>query len=951
MRRLATVLAATLAAGTVAALPGSAQGEPDGSEIVIAEAYVNAGSTGATYRNKFVELHNPTEEAVDVSGWSVQYRSYASADRFTGVIALGEHEIPAGGTLLVGGNSNADHGEALPTPDVASSVAFSGNANGGTLALARSTSALSGDRETVLGSDELVDLVGYGASTTFEGSGPAAGYSVTASLNRDEAVDTDDNAADFTAAAPTPQPCGEVCDVSGPGEPGDPEDLEIAEIQGEGDSSPVEGEHVRTTGVVTAAYPEGGFDGAYVQTAGTGGGAGPGAAEDTGGGAGPGAAEDTGGGAGPGGASHGLFVASDALAADAEVGDHVEVVGTVEEQFGLTTIVATEHSVLDEPVEAVKPTEVTFPMTEEQRESLEGMLVAPRGDLTVTNNYATNQFGEIGLAAGTTPLPQPTDVERPRTAEYDALVADNERRLVTLDDGRSTNFLSGAARHDPVSWLRGDNEVRVGAPARVSEPVVLDYRFGLWRLQPTEPLTAETEPVTFGDTREAAPGEVPGDVRIAAFNVLNYFVTTGESYEDAGMGTCRYYEDRDGDPITVDTCTGVGPRGAADEANLARQEAKIVEAVNSLDVDVVALQEIENSAAFGLDRDTALRTLVGALNEDAGRERWAAVLSPDAVPEGEDVIRTAFIHDAESLEAVGESVILGAGGGAGPWAADSTAFDNAREPLAQTFRPTAGGPDDDFVVINNHFKSKGSGEGDDADTGDGQGGSNASRVRQATALVGFAQEQAEAAGTELTFLTGDFNSYSREDPVEVILDAGFVDAPRSFEAGYTYQFGGQVGSLDHVFASEAAFERVTGADIWSINTDESVGREYSRFNTNVTSLFDESVFRASDHDPVVVGFALAGDDDPGRSPSLLSVTDARTGLLGRLSVEVTTPGRVVDSGVVLVRRGFLPVGLGVVRDGAATAYVAGLQAGREYTVDYSGDPATKGSSTTYRVPG
>ena len=41
------------------------------------------------------------------------------------------------------------------------------------------------------------------------------------------------------------------------------------------------------------------------------------------------------------------------------------------------------------------------------------MLIAPQGGYTVTDNYAFNQYGEIGLAHGSKPLPQPTDVARP----------------------------------------------------------------------------------------------------------------------------------------------------------------------------------------------------------------------------------------------------------------------------------------------------------------------------------------------------------------------------------------------------------------------------------------------------------------------------------------------------------------------------------------------------------
>jgi predicted extracellular nuclease len=88
----------------------------------------------------------------------------------------------------------------------------------------------------------------------------------------------------------------------------------------------------------------------------------------------------------------------------------------------------------------------------------------------------------------------------------------------------------------------------------------------------------------------------------------------------------------------------------------------------------------------------------------------------------------------------------------------------------------------------------------------------------------------------------------------VIEDADYVNVPRALTDKETYQFDGLIGSLDHVFASRQAFRQVTGADIWNINAYESVGREYSRYNANVTNLYAPGPYRASDHDPEIVGF-------------------------------------------------------------------------------------------------
>ena len=50
---------------------------------------------------------------------------------------------------------------------------------------------------------------------------------------------------------------------------------------------------------------------------------------------------------------------------------------------------------------------------------------------------------------------------------------------------------------------------------------------------------------------------------------------------------------------------------------------------------------------------------------------------------------------------------------------------------------------------------------------------------------------------------------------------------------------------------------VTDADVWNINSVESVALEYSRYNYNATNFYDESPYRSSDHDPLIVGISTA----------------------------------------------------------------------------------------------
>ncbi|OMH23673.1 multifunctional nuclease/2',3'-cyclic-nucleotide 2'-phosphodiesterase/5'-nucleotidase/3'-nucleotidase [Tersicoccus phoenicis] len=858
-------LATALLASPLLALPATAV-EPtpasSASGVVISEAYTNGGSANAPYKNKFVELYNGSDAAVSVDGWSVQYRSAAGTAAPTGVIPL-TGSVPAKGHYLVAASSNGATGAALPAADATGGTSFAATA--GTLVLADRTTAVPDlptgsitDARQVPG---VVDVLGYGTSNTFETTAAAAPAATTdpKSITR-SGPDTDDNGADFTvsadvtpqntASSTAPDPSPSASPTSSPTV--DPTSspttapatvTPIARIQGSGSSSGLINQTVTTRGRVTAAYPTGGFNGYYLQTAGTGGDVDLTTHR----------------------ASDAVFVYSPATVGDVKVGDYIQVTGTVGEYYGLTQLSVPGGGVtaLTEAAPEVKATTVGLPTDEAQKESLEGMLVAPAGDFTVTDNYSLNRYGEIGLTPGSSPLLTPTVAVAPGAAAR-AAAAQNTAKTVRLDDGATTDFLGGAANQAlPLPYLTPDKPIRVGAQATFTTDVVLDYRNNAWKYQPLVPLTAENadtvQPATFRDTRQAAPKNVAGAVKIATFNMLNYFTTTGDS-----LPGCRAYTDRAGNPVTVKD--GCQARGAWDAANLKRQQDKHVTAINGLTADVVALEEIENSAKFGEDRDDALKRLVAALNAGTGTDTWAYVPSPAAVPPlaDEDVIRTAFIYKKAAVQPVGDSAIL----------LGSPAYTNAREPLAQVFTPV-GAPDASrFMVIGNHFKSKGASgaTGGNVDSGDGQGAYNADRVRQADALLAFAEAQKKDTGVTKVFLVGDFNSYAKEDPVQRILAAGYVS--QGAKTGkQTYAFGGAVGSLDHVFASPEADAAVTGADIWDINADEPVALEYSRYNNNATNFYRPDAYRSSDHDPILVGLNPASPAGGSTEINLLNIND------------------------------------------------------------------------------
>ncbi|MFW5473306.1 ExeM/NucH family extracellular endonuclease [Knoellia sp. CPCC 206450] len=632
----------------------------------------------------------------------------------------------------------------------------------------------------------------------------------------------------------------------------------IAEIQGTGATTPFPGQDVLTQGVVTASYPTGGLNGFYIQT--------------------PGA--DT------ADASDAIFVygGTSGFTTYPAVGDSVQVAGTATEFSGATQIVASSVSPVAAlgtvtPKTVVPGTDCALPgdgcltgaALDTAREVSEGELFQPTAPWTLTDVYdggpyyndgtnSTANRGEMGVAANSSvPLVSPTEViDAQATASVTARKNYNDAHRIILDDASSLTFSTTQNSTQPLPWLTPTHTMRVGAGITFTKPVVFTFGFNAWRILPqAQVVGAPTGALEIEQTRPAAPQNVGGDLKLATFNVLNFFPTTGEEFVSSGLGTCTYFTDRAGNRITNNSCNPNGPRGAANEVNLARQRAKIVAAINTVGADIVSLEELENSVQFGKNRDFAIGELVTALNADAGAGTWAFVPSPaaSALPplSEQDVIRTGFIYKPANAAPVGESVVLA------DQSSGTEAFADAREPLAQAFKKVGTADANAFGVVVNHFKSKGSGTPDP----NGQGNANDRRVLQANALVAFANDFQTTRGITRMFLAGDFNAYSEEDPIQVLKAAGYSNLESTSDPEEeSYNFDGQIGSLDHVLANAPAKADVNAVDIWDINSYEPLWYEYSRYNTNVTDLYAANAFRSSDHNPEIIGINTAPATGP-----------------------------------------------------------------------------------------
>lgn len=482
------------------------------------------------------------------------------------------------------------------------------------------------------------------------------------------------------------------------------------------------------------------------------------------------------------------------------VGEVVQVTGTADEPFDQTAIVNSSSQVSCSTGSPLPaPVDLTLPVSDTgEFERREGMRVRFPQTLLVNEARNTDNFGEVRLAD--IALQNPTDVAEPG-APAQAVATSNARRQILLDDGTQVT------NPRPVPYIPAGGTLRRGQTTS-GLTGVLGFAFGAYRVQPTDD-------VQFGagsNPRENSPGEVGGFLRVSSYNVLNYFTT-------------------------------LNSRGAQNATDFEEQEAKIVAGIRALGVDAVALQEIENNQA-------TLDTLVAALNEGPDPDVWAGVPFPSNLSTT-DVITTAIVYRSDRLTRVGESVA-----GANPV--------NNRDPVAQQFQVSAGvaGAGERFTVVSNHLKSKGgTGTGDNADTGDGQGAFNGDRVRQAQFLVGFINNLRQAEPDVISL--GDYNAYTLEDPIDVLRQAGLIDVGQELvplSDRYSFVFSGEQGVLDHAIVTPELFQKITGADHWHPNADEPDLLEYGTANNG--DYYRPDAFRASDHDPLVVGIGPAGQVGP-----------------------------------------------------------------------------------------
>jgi hypothetical protein len=824
---------AVLAAFLACSSPGT------GGEVVISQLYGGGGNSGAPFRHDYVELFNRGSNTVSLAGWSVQYASGGGstwqATPLEGMLAPGQYCL----LQLASGGSN---GIPLPAPDLAGGLNLSASA--GKVALVSSIGLLSGACPS---NGLMVDLVGYGnAVACFEGGDSAPGGSNTRALLRASGgcVDSDDNAADFFAAAPAPRNRVSTTNACA----SEPAAVALHAIQGSGSVSPLAGQRIITTTNLVTGFRNNGF---FLQA--------------------PDAESDS-----DPATSEAVFVAApNGLPPEAAIGNAVVVAGIVEEFRPASDPAAPARTQLINGTVTLVATGQPLPAPT----SLPAAALRPDGALD-----QLERFEGMRLLVNSLTVVGPTEgflIESSATGVSDGLfhgVLDGLPRPfrepgIPLLDPLPPDAPPGVPRFDlNPERLRVDSNAQPGAPrleltagAGVSHLVgVLDFEQRIWTLLPD----AGGAPVVLGN-RTAVPVSAAGPMEftVASFNLQRFFDTAD-------------------DPAVDETIlTGSAFNGRLNKASLAIRN--VLRAP-----DILGLLEIENL--------TTLQTLAVKVNSDALAAGQTNVSYGAWLEEGNDVggIDSGFLVNTARVAVLDVTQLGKDATYTNPITGQPEVLHDRPPLLLRAAVPRPGFAEPlALTVLLNHLRSM-------RDIDDPVEGPRvrAKRRAQAEGLARLAQERQTNASSENLALIGDFNAFPFNDGYvdvmgtikgtpapsnEVTLASADLVEPDLINLTdelppterYSFSFDGNAQALDYVLVNTAVRPRLTRYAYARLGADFP---ESFRGNFNRPE-------RLSDHDAPVVWFALT------QPPRILSIALEGGGVELRWAAEPLQTARLEAS--------------------------------------------------------
>ena len=575
--------------------------------------------------------------------------------------------------------------------------------------------------------------------------------------------------------------------------------------------------------------------------------------------------------------SDGIFVSYSAVSNLAlSEGDEVSVYGAVTESFSWTQLNAEfvestgNQQALTATILETIDSDEDF---EQTLERYEGMFIEldTNSEMKITRTFGFDfdSFRNNMVVAHGDINRQPNQQNNPGSTAAIAQTENNALNRVFIET-------STEAEDGIVPWYEDfgvDNGtgtttdyLRVGATVNGMQGF-LGYSFSEFRLYVDNQLTADNFDHE-GVDRSVAPIIESGDLKIATFNVLNYFNSEVGGAENPNGSN----------------------RGADNAEDLAVQTAKIVAALVALDADFVGLMEVENN---GFSDNSAIVALVTALNAELDEDKQYTIASDDDYDYiGTDAITNQAIYRANKLS-LDEFDVIEMPQQHAPevtYGSSTESGDNyMRNAVTPTF--TVIGTNKQLTISVNHFKSKGSVCYEDVVTGeelddDLQGSCENFRVSGAFQL---ANVLAEKAG--YTMIVGDLNAYASEDPLLLLtnqdsaeegyqlkaaaytyiggddVDLGeelhgaegeilsesynYIDTLATHEEdGFSYSFNDEVGTLDYILVDSELSELVTDAAHWNINSAESNLFQYD-YDFGDVNIYNDA-YRSSDHDPAIV---------------------------------------------------------------------------------------------------